>query len=354
MNKRENLLSLLNRTGYDDVVVNFELCPFLVEKFKSICKEEDYRDFFGFSYRELCQPKIELNYTQYNKYYKSLNGQTEIDEWGVCHEHGSESAFHMTRLISPLAECDNLQELLEYPVPNYDLIDVSMLKKESDNIKARELVSFGRMGQTIWERSWMIRGMENLMADMMTDEENAQAIFDKVTQCAIKKAVAYANAQVDVLWVGDDVGMQSTLMMSRELYRKWLKPRMKQVIDSAKSVNKDIKIMYHSCGYIYPLIEDLIEIGVDILNPIQPECMDFAVIHKEFGDRLSFHGTIGTQSVLPLGSIEDVKSAVKRNLDIAGSKGGLICCPTHLLEPDVPIENIIAYIDACKEYKNNV
>jgi uroporphyrinogen decarboxylase len=158
---------------------------------------------------------------------------------------------------------------------------------------------------------------------------------------------------VDALHLGDDIGMQSTLMMSLDFYREWLQPRLARVIAAAKAVNPEIIATYHSCGYVRPAIEDLIEAGVDVLNPVQPECMDFAEIHAEFGDRLSFWGTIGTQTTMPLGTPEEVREAVYRNLEIAGAKGGLLCTPTHLLEPEVPWENIEAYISACRDFSQN-
>jgi len=109
--------------------------------------------------------------------------------------------------------------------------------------------------------------------------------------------------------------------------------------------------MYHSCGHVLPFIEDLIEVGIDVLNPIQSESMDYREITATYGDRLSFHGCIGTQSVMPFGTPAEVKAAVKECLDTMGSKGGMLAAPTHVLEPEVPWENIIAYVEACREYR---
>ena len=99
------------------------------------------------------------------------------------------------------------------------------------------------------------------------------------------------------------------------------------------------------------MIDDLIEAGVEVLNPVQPECMDFAEIHEKYGEKISFNGTLGTQTTMPFGTPEDVKRVVFRNLEIAGEHGGLCCCPTHLLELEVPWENVEAYVHACKEFK---
>jgi len=111
-------------------------------------------------------------------------------------------------------------------------------------------------------------------------------------------------------------------------------------------------VMYHSCGHVTPFIPLFIEAGIDVLNPVQPESMDFAAIHAQYGDKLSFHGVIGTQSVMPFGTPDKVKEKVWESLRIAGPRGGLFAAPTHLLEPEVPWENVEAYIQACREFTN--
>ncbi|MEI8242108.1 MAG: uroporphyrinogen decarboxylase family protein, partial [bacterium] len=167
---------------------------------------------------------------------------------------------------------------------------------------------------------------------------------------AVVRARAYARAGVDILCLGDDVGMQSSLMMQPECYRDWLKPRLARVIAAARAENPQLLVWYHSCGHILPVIDDLIEAGVDILNPIQPESMDFAQVHARWGDRLSLHGTIGTQTTMPFGTPADVRATVHRHLRLAGKRGGLLCAPTHVVEPEVPWENIEAYLAACREF----
>jgi uroporphyrinogen decarboxylase len=137
-------------------------------------------------------------------------------------------------------------------------------------------------------------------------------------------------------------------MMSPATYRRWLKPRLKRVIDAARAEKPDIVVLYHSCGHVTGLIKDLVEAGIDVLNPVQPESMDFTALHREYGRDLSFNGTIGTQTVMPFGTPDEVRQAVRANLALAGPRGGLFACPTHLLEPEVPWENIEAYADACR------
>jgi uroporphyrinogen decarboxylase len=194
--------------------------------------------------------------------------------------------------------------------------------------------------------------MENLMMDMAMEDEMATYLLDTLTDKACYRAEIFARQGADIIGLGDDIGMQESIMMSEDMYRQWIKPRLIRVIQAAKNVNPDILISYHSCGYIEPLINELIDAGVDILNPVQPECMDFREIHAKYGQRISFNGTIGTQKLMPFGTPEEIRTEVLRNLNIAGKQGGLFCCPTHMLEPEVPWENIEAYVDACKEYNS--
>jgi uroporphyrinogen decarboxylase len=185
---------------------------------------------------------------------------------------------------------------------------------------------------------------------MMSDDPMAEFVLDKVTDVSVQAARAFASSGADILHMGDDIGMQHSIMMSVELFSTWLLPRITRVIQAAKAIKPDILVFFHSCGYIKPFIPLLIKAGVDILNPIQPECMDFANIHQEFGDALSFHGTIGTQSTMPYGTADDVRREVMKNLETAGGKGGLFAAPTHLLEPEVPWQNIVAYMEACRDF----
>ena len=259
--------------------------------------------------------------------------------------------MHMTYMRHPMELFNSVEEIESYPFPDYASADGSHQAEQVRRIKEQDLIALGNMQTTIWESAWYMRSMEELFCDMMAEDEMAEVLLDKVTELSLIRAKAYVKAGVDVLFLGDDIGMQHTIMMSEELYCTWLKPRLKKIIDEVKKINPEVIVFYHSCGFVEPLIPHLIEAGIDVLNPIQSECMDFEEIYRKYGDKISFHGTIGTQTVMPHGTPKEVKETVWRNLDIAGDKGGLFVAPTHLLEPEVPFENILAYVDACRTYK---
>lgn len=348
---RENLLRLLRREGYDSVPYEFFLCPSLIEEFhKNENTDESYFDYFEMPWRRVSElVPDDDDRTRFEKYHAGKHYDT-IDEWGVGH-YATPTSMHMTHMLNPLGEAESEEEILEYPLPTYSAKNNGNLKAEVEALKARGIAAVGNMQCTVWETSWYIRGMENLMMDMASEDPMAEIILDRVTEMSISRAKLYAEAGVDILYLGDDVGTQKALMMSQSMYAEWLKPRLKKVIDAAKAIKPDLIVFYHSCGYVEPLIPDLIEAGIDVLNPLQPECMDAEKVIREYGDRLSFHGAIGTQSTMPFGTPEEVRQKVHHFLDLTGEKGGLLVAPTHLLEPEVPWENIKAYVQACKDYK---
>ncbi len=352
MTNRENYLSIARRTGYDYMPVHFPMCPSLRERYEAYIREHPLELPPGDgTIGDLPADCMGAEYFLEHCYRdRDFRPGTVIDGWGVAHAPGSPAAFHMTYMHHPMESFDSVEQIESYPMPVYRNEGFAAQKAQADALHAADRAAIGQMQCTIWETAWYMRGMENLMCDMMSDDPMAAVLLDRVTDIAVQRAVSYVKAGADGLFLGDDVGMQRTIMMSEDLYGEWLKPRLKRVIDEARAVNPDVIVFYHSCGHVTELIPQLIEAGIDVLNPVQPECMDFREIHARYGDRLSFHGTVGTQSVMPFGTPEDVRRTVFENLDIAGPDGGLYVCPTHLLEPEVPVENVIAYIEACRDY----
>ena len=351
MTNIENYISIARRTGYEKMPIHMDLCPSLNERFQEYVKENDFEYRMPTKWIPDLVAKTADEQTFLKYYNREFKEGTHIDRYGIAREPGSAAAYHMTKMYSPMADFDSIEQIEAYPFPEFSCADDTAQKKAIAEAHAEDLIADGNMQCTVWEQAWYLRGMENLMIDMMTDSPMAEVLLDKTTEMAVMRAESFVKNGVDLLFVGDDVGMQHTIMMSESLYCEWIKPRLKRVIDAARAINPNILVFYHSCGFVTPFIPHLIDVGVDVLNPIQPECMNFEELHEMYGDRLSFHGTIGTQSVMPFGTPDDVRREVFKNLEIAGDKGGLYVGPTHLLEPEVPVENVVAYIKACKDFK---
>jgi len=363
MTQRENLLSLYRRQGYETAPVYMVLCPHLEDEFhKRYGDKITLAEHFEFPVHTVTDPGfpwiaeikgfVPQREFDWNKYYNpAIKQGARMDMWGIAHEPGGPEVKHMTHMRHPLQYLENIKDVENYPWPDFYKSDFSVFEQEIKDAQAKGLAAHVWMECTIWETAWYLRGMETLFVDMYLESEIARFLFDKITELACYRAEKFAQMGTDILALGDDIGMQSTILMDKELYRTWLKPGLKKVIDSARKYKPDIIIQYHSCGYVQPLIGDLIEAGIDVLNPVQPECMNYEEIYRKFGDALSFNGTLGTQSTMPFGTTEDVRKTVEKNLRLSGKNGGLFCCPTHMLEPEVPWENVEAYVEACKNFK---
>jgi len=349
---RDNLLRSLRRQGFDRVPLDSgAFCTSQLEAFRKRFGHDDYRSFFNCPFRFVNVP-AEATFTDGRALYprEELPADIDFDQYGVGHSR-QEGCFHMTRMHHPLKGEDvTLDEIRNYPFPVLQPDAEATMRAQVDALHEQGLAAMAGLGCTTWESSWYMRSMEDLMTDMMTDDERATLLFDRMNDNCRQRVVTAAKAGCDLIQLGDDIGMQSSPMMAVPLWEKWLKPRLKQVTDAAREIKPDILIFYHSCGFIIPFIDGLIEAGVDILNPVQPECMSFAEVHRRFGDRLSFWSTIGTQTTLPFGTPQEVRRVVTENLRICGSKGGIVIGPTHVVEPEVPWENLLAMKEACEQF----
>ena len=348
---RDNLLRTLRRQGFDWVPVDEGwVSPAQVEAFRQRFGHDCMAEYFENPARN-CLVEYETRYADPRALYprETLPDDTDFDYLGVGHSNHP-GCLHLTRMHHPLKGDVTADEIRDYPLPV--ITDtVETLSRRIHEVQAQGLAAKSGIACTLWEQSWYLRSMEDLMVDMMEDNERATILLDRILDFDLVRVRLLARSGVDILQTGDDIGMQSTPMMAPDLWRKWIKPRFAHIIREVRAIRPDILIWYHSCGFCLPFIDDLIEIGIDILNPVQPECMDFADIHKRYGDRLSFWSTVGTQRLLPFGTPDEVHAAVTRNIDLCGEQGGIVIGPTHMIEPEVPWENLEAMRLAAKNYR---
>jgi uroporphyrinogen decarboxylase len=270
-----------------------------------------------------------------------------IDGNGCGHlNHGY---YHFTEYISPLRNAESFKELEDYPIPDNKTWSDTHLAQAGQAAHAAGYHASVFVGH-MYESAWQIRGYEPFLMDLLTQPEWAELLLDRIAVNNRRVAEAAARAGYDCIMTGDDVANQNDLMFSPELWRRVMKPRWAAIIGAAKAIKPDIHVWYHSDGNIWDILDDLVEIGIDILNPVQPECMDPLAIRARFGKRLAFDGCLGTQTTFPFGTPEDVRKEVRRlAFDLDGMNGGLMLSPTHVLEPEVPIANIRSFFDTCGE-----
>jgi uroporphyrinogen decarboxylase len=278
-----------------------------------------------------------------NGYYQ--DGYQDVDsyqdEWGVAWK----TVEYQTRFGSgkytepcghPLADDRALEA---YSAPNPDRPELYSEARRVIRDYKDEYWIVGVTPTTIFETAWALRGLKKLLMDMVLDLEKAETVLEIPFRYHMKVTQKLAKLGVDMIWLGDDVGGQHAMLMSPKMWRKFLKPRMAELIASLRAINPQIKIAYHTDGVVYPIIPELIEIGIDVLNPIQPLAMDPLKLKDDYGDRLCFWGSMDIQQTLPFGTPEDVKKEVITRLKTIGRGGGLIIGPTHNLQLDTPLEN---------------
>ena len=199
-----------------------------------------------------------------------------------------------------------------------------------------------KIGFSLYERAWTLRGMQNLMMDFLDHPDFVRDLLRSIADYNVAQATEALKYDIDAVYFGDDWGQQRGLQMGPRLWRQFILPELQRMYALVRNAGKLVFI--HSCGKVDELFDDLIRIGLNCFNPFQPEVMDVFDIMKRYHGRLAFHGGLSTQRTLPYGSVEDVKNATKKLLE-AGAGGGYIFAPAHAVEGDVPLENMLAFIE---------
>ncbi len=270
------------------------------------------------------------------------------DEWGVGI---TPKGYYNERVSHPLAGA-RLNDLDSFPWPDpHDLGRVEGLTEEARQLyeETEYCLVAGHISAGIFQDCWNLRGMEQFFKDMARNREFAEALLDRVTVIHIALWEHFLNAvgeYVDIVETADDLAGQSNLLISPKMYRELIKPRHAE-LNGAIRKKTQARIFYHSCGAVMPLIDDLIEIGVDILNPIQPlsGLMNPEVLKKRYGDRLIFHGGLDVQKLLLEGTPEDVRKHVHRYFDELGPER-YIMAPANSVQPGTPPTNLVAAYEA--------
>lgn len=245
-----------------------------------------------------------------------------------------------------LAGATSVDDLAAHAWPSPDWFDFADFAERLEPWRDFAIMA---TGVSVYQHPSFLRGIDNLMLDMAGDPEMANYLMDRFTDFYLEyfdRMLSAAGGRIDILRQADDLGTQESLFFSPQMFRTYIKPRTAKFVELAHS--HSAKFMFHSCGAIVPLIDDLIEIGVDILDPLQAAAkgMEPEVLQERFGDRICLHGGIDTQYLLPQGSPEEVAAEVRRRSEILGKGGGYILAPCHVLQLDVPTENVLAMRDA--------
>ena len=237
--------------------------------------------------------------------------------------------------------------LREPTLKGYDFPDAEKIM-DLDGIpsfieKNNDKFIIGAIGFSLYERAWIMRGIEPVLSDLLVNESFIEELFDKIIDFNLTITKRLCQFPIDAFHYGDDWGQQEGLIFGADIWRKLFKNRLKILYDAVHSAGLPVSI--HSCGDISEIIPDLIEIGVNMICPLQAEALDFGFLKKEYGKYLTFWGGVSTQKTLPYGTPADVRAEVRDRISVLGKGGGYIVAPSHELQRDVPLENMLAFID---------
>ncbi|MDK2896796.1 MAG: hypothetical protein PWP04_916 [Candidatus Atribacteria bacterium] len=353
MEHRDRVLKTLNHIEPDRPPFDFEARSEVVNKlldFLRLSEEEDLLLYLDIDFRrEGMGPGgafLERGafFHPRRKWVIEVSPGIFEDEFGIRYRTDEEGRY-FGFVYHPLEKDEDLEHY-QFPDPG-DPARYESLQKTIVSYKNKFFIQ-GEATLTFFEQAWQMSGYEHFIYNLYQNPAWVEKLLDKLLEFRLVQCRRYVELGVDIVWLGDDFGMQDRMMINPELWRKFFKPRMKLLIDGYKNLNPRVFTQYHSDGYIEPIIGDLIEVGIDILNPVQPESMDLKRIKKLYGDKLTLHGTISVQSLLPFSSLEELKSRVKEIIEICSPGGGYIMAPTHAIQADTPLENILAVYETGK------
>ncbi len=277
-----------------------------------------------------------------------------IDEFGVARVK-PQGAYYYDMVRAPLSGQITVQDIARYPWPPKDFPDITKgLKEQIQHWReTTDCAIVLNVPSAFVHQSQYMRGFEDWFMDLAGDPKLAEAMFDACLEVRMAWGMTIMDAvgrDVDIILTSDDMGTQTGLQFSPSTYRKLLKPRHAKYWAAIRE-RTHAPLMLHSCGSIYEILPDLIDMGIQIINPVQTRAANMAPekLKKEFGDRLAFWGGVDIQEVMPFGSPEDVRNEVNHLFETLGKGGGWVLCPSHNLQPEIPPENIIALYKAGQE-----
>jgi uroporphyrinogen decarboxylase len=279
----------------------------------------------------------------------------ETDDGCIVNEFGMKMKMGIAWydvVQGPLETVSSAQEVKDLPFPDpTDDARFEDARRYIEQYKGEYFI-IGDVELTMFEMAWHMTGLQKFMTDMAMGEPYIEALIDRTMGWSVAIGKRLVELGVDGIWTGDDFGAQNGMMISPDMWRRIFKPRMAEVFQEFRAVNADVTVMYHCDGAIAPILDDLIEIGLDVFNPVQPNVPGHEPheLKQKFGDRLSFWGGIDQQHLLPNGTPEEIDADVRAKIEALGEGGGYMVAPAHILQGDTPMENVEAFIDAVKRH----
>jgi len=361
MNSKERVQRALTRSGLPDrVPIQFDLCASLLERFSErYGLEPDYSP----AYYEDLKYRISANELRTRMGSDVVvvgaglaeDFELKEDENGlITNEFGMkmrQGPLYMEVVASPLRGATP-EDVEAYTFP--DPHDPARYQRAEEDIARYhdDYFIIGDCELTMFELNWHLVGMEQYMLDLAMGADYIEQLLVKSHHWSLGIAQELAHRGVDAIWFGDDFGSQTGLLLSPRMWRRIFKPLYANIFAAAKAENPDLLIIFHSDGAVAELLPDLIEIGMDVFNPVQPNVPghDPQTLKQQFGDKVSFFGAIDQQRLLPQGTLEEIEADVREKMAILGDGGGYMVAPAHIIQADTSPERVEAFIKAARTY----
>lgn len=364
MNPRERLLTTLDHREPDRIPLTANLSLdtrmklqdyYGIKTWKELYEKlgvEPGRDGIGIGPPRDWKPTAELLEFCREAGYSPAGEYTSFEEWGVKRKLGSKVPGATLRQFfftyHPWEHFTEVSQVEQVELPDLEAPGrFDQAKRTVEEFKDKRLI-FGGLYHCQWTRAWELRGMMTLMKDLHTNVSMAEAILDRLNEYYFDVADRLLDLGAEGLSFNEDWGNNKSMFIPPNMWRRIFKPRYKRLFDRAK--RRGGFVQFHSDGNITPIVGDLVEIGADILNPVQPECMDQLEVKKKYGEKITIDTGISVQKTLPHGTVDDVKKEVLHAIEHLAPGGGFIYGTSHMAMYDVPVENVVTLYDTCRKY----
>lgn len=356
---RMRVLSALGHKCADRVPLGFAATSEVRQKLRrhfGLETDEAVFERLGIDIREVGPSYIGPPLQNYNG--KEWEGEDDSkafqDIWGVWRRPVSYSGGYYQEICwHPLAEAKTSSDLDRFGWPKVSWWDMRSIPAKIDTINEKSEYAILIGNGNIFETAWYMRGLDNMLIDLKVQPEFAYELMHRITDYKIEYLGALLGAgqsRIDLVFTADDIGTQTGLLMSLELWRKIIKPHHVRMNTTLKRFGA--KILYHTDGAVTEAVSELIDMGIDVLSPLQfsAQGMDPWLLKEQYGDQLCFHGGIDVQTLLPKSTPEEIRKVVKNRIDVLGRNGGYILAPSHAIQIDAPVQNILSLYETARYY----
>lgn len=357
MNSKERVLTTLDHKEPDKIPIDSWMAPEISNIMVKLMNIDLSKDRFAMA-KALGHDMLYTNIGMcdgFNSIYKEnrkIGENLYQDLWGIkwrkkSQKYGSYCEF----AEHPLSNIKNYDSY-KWPDPLSSLKNEFEMYRKLIKKDGKEYAILGGVACTMLEASWYLRGLENFMIDLIKNRDFAEELLDKTMDYHLTASKKLVEMGVDIIWWGDDISNEKGPYINPKLYREIIKPRYAYMIQEVKKINKNIKIAYHTDGKVTWALDDLVEIGVDILNPLQPDVNDAAGIKKRYGKKLTFWGNVDTRTVMSNGSCADVVEEVKSVIKTLAPGGGFILSSNHTIQAtERAVDNTLAFYWAANNFR---